>query len=139
MRGNRDPNQVFLLLSTVYNLKVTLARWAGLTDHFSSHYLFITVILYSDNEGAGMAQSEQSLGYRTDYRMIEVRFPVGVRDFPLAEIVQTSSGAHTASIQWIPEVPSPGLKRRECEADHLRPSIAIVLDTRARSREKNSL
>jgi len=38
--------------------------------------------------------------------------PAGARDFPLAEIVQTSSGAHPASIRWTPVVRSRGFKRR---------------------------
>jgi len=36
----------------------TLPRSAGLTNHVAYHYLLITLILYSDNEGAGIAQSE---------------------------------------------------------------------------------
>jgi hypothetical protein len=38
--------------------------------------------------------------------------------------VQTGSGAHPASIQWVPEALSLGIKRRGREADHLPQSSA---------------
>jgi hypothetical protein len=54
-----------------------------------------------------------------------VRFPAGANDFSLHS-VQTGSGAHPASIQWVPGVLSPGVKR---EAAHSPPTTAEVKNT----------
>jgi hypothetical protein len=65
-------------------------------------------------------------GYELDVRGIGVRVPVGARFFLLA----TSSGPvlwpTQSPIQWVPGVPSPGLKRPGREADHSPPNSAEV-------------
>jgi hypothetical protein len=50
--------------------------------------------------------------------MAGVRFPAGARHFSLLRSVQTSSEAHPASHQWVPEVPFLEVKQPGREADH---------------------
>jgi hypothetical protein len=49
--------------------------------------------------------------YGLDDRAIEVRSPTEAEDFSSSPCVQTGSGAHPASIQWVPGVLSLGVKR----------------------------
>jgi hypothetical protein len=57
-------------------------------------------------------------GYGLDDRMIGVRFPAGTGNFSLRHCVQTDSGAHQASYQWVPGVVSLGVNRSVREADN---------------------
>jgi hypothetical protein len=50
-------------------------------------------------------------GYRLDDRAIGVRSPAGAKDFSSSLCVQTGSGAHLASVQWVPGVISSDVKR----------------------------
>jgi hypothetical protein len=70
-------------------------------------------------------------GYGLDDRAIEVRSPAGAKDFSSSLCVQTGSGAHPASVQWVPGggVLSPGVKSRPGhDADPSSPSIAVVVN-----------
>jgi hypothetical protein len=53
-----------------------------------------------------------------------VRIPAGVKHFSLHN-VQTGSGAHPASCEWMPGSLSAGLKRAEREADNLPPCAEV--------------
>jgi hypothetical protein len=52
----------------------------------------------------------------------EVRFQAGARDLSLLHSVQTGSGAHPASIQWVPGALYPGAKRPGREETDYSPS-----------------
>jgi hypothetical protein len=60
-------------------------------------------------------------GYGLDDRMVGVRFPTGSGNFFLLHRVQTGSGTHPASFQWVPWALSLGR-----EADHSSPSSAEI-------------
>jgi hypothetical protein len=64
-------------------------------------------------------------GYGLDDRAAGVRVLVR-SEFSLLHIVQTGSGAHTASFQWVPGDLSPGVKRLGGETDHSPPASAEV-------------
>jgi hypothetical protein len=57
--------------------------------------------------------------------MARVRFPA-VQDFSLLHSIQTDSGAHPASYQWVSGALSPAIMRPGCEADHSPRSSAEV-------------
>jgi hypothetical protein len=63
-----------------------------------------------------------ALGYGLDNRGSGVRFPTGAGNFSLHHRFQNGSGAHPASIKWVPGVLSLGVKRPGREADHSPPS-----------------
>jgi hypothetical protein len=64
-------------------------------------------------------------GYGLDDRMVGVRYPEGAGNFS-QQHVQTGSGAHQISIQWVPRALSLGLKRPGRESDHSPPFSAEV-------------
>jgi hypothetical protein len=59
-----------------------------------------------------------------DERRVEVRFPVGERDFHLLHNINTCPGVHLASYIKAPGVVSQGVKRQGREAGHSPPSSA---------------
>jgi hypothetical protein len=101
------------------------------SDHFSSSKLFYTYIyifplfhklnyVYQKP----VYPSSIALGYRLYDR--GVRVPVEARNFSLHHRLQNGSGAHPASIQWVPGALSLGVKPPGREADHSPPSSAEV-------------
>jgi hypothetical protein len=66
--------------------------------------------VYSQFAGAGVVQSVQCLA--TDWMTGRSRFDPRQRreDFSSGLCVQTGSGAHPASVQWVPRILSPGVK-----------------------------
>jgi hypothetical protein len=67
--------------------------------------------------------------YGLDDRAIEVRCPVGARDFPLASCVQTGSGTHPTSCSMGTGGPFPGRKSWPWrDADHSPLSRAEVVN-----------
>jgi hypothetical protein len=77
-----------------------------------------------------MKSRDSSVGTVTDYglddRMIGVRFLVGAGNFSFHHRVQTASGAHQPTIQWVSRALSLGVKRPGREANHSPPSRADV-------------
>jgi hypothetical protein len=65
-------------------------------------------------------------GYGMEDRVIGVRFPVRTGNFSLRHHIQTGSGAHPASYEWVPGVLSLGVKRPGREANQSPPSSAEV-------------
>jgi hypothetical protein len=55
-----------------------------------------------------------------------VRVPADAGIFCLCRHVRTGSGATQPSIQWVPGVLAPRVKRPGCEADHSHPSSVEV-------------
>jgi hypothetical protein len=67
--------------------------------------------------------------YGLDDRVIGVRSPAGSKDFSSNLCVHTSSGAHPASVQWVPGALSPGVKARPGrDANHSPPSSAEIVN-----------
>jgi hypothetical protein len=62
--------------------------------HFSFYSLY-----YTESE-PGSSGSIVS-GYGLDDRAIEIRSPAGAKDFSYILCVQTGSGAHSVSVQWV--------------------------------------
>jgi len=57
-----------------------------------------------------------------------VQFPAGAREFHFLQNVQTGSGTHQSSIQWIMGAVYSGIKRSKSEADHLPPFFDVHRD-----------
>jgi hypothetical protein len=65
--------------------------------------------------------------YGLDDQAVEVRSPVGAKDFSYSLFVQTGSGAHPASCTMGTGGPFPGAEVRQGrDADHSPPSSAKV-------------
>jgi hypothetical protein len=81
------------------------------------------ILAYRSRVSSGSIVSDCGL----DDREIGVRSPAGEKDFSSSLCVQTGSGAHPSSVQWVPGVLSPGVKARPGrDADHSPPSSAEV-------------
>jgi hypothetical protein len=65
-------------------------------------------------------------GYGLDDLLIEVRFPAEDANSFLDTISRPALGATQPPISWVPAALSLGVKRPECEADHVPPPSAEV-------------
>jgi hypothetical protein len=63
-------------------------------------------------------------GYGLDYRGVGVRVPVWSRVF--STLLGPAVEPTQPPIQWVPGLPSPGVKRAGREADHSHPTIPEV-------------
>jgi hypothetical protein len=67
-----------------------------------------------------------ALGYGLVDRGSRVRFPAGLGIFLFTTASRMSPGPTQSPIQWVPGVPSLGVKRSGREANHSSPSSAEV-------------
>jgi hypothetical protein len=100
-------------------------------DSFGSYTIFLPVFAMLSPRLAKSWYSSVSVATRVrlDERGIAVRYSAYVKIF-LYLYVQTGSGVHAASAQWVQRAPSLGVKRPLRETDHSPPSGATVKNTR---------
>jgi hypothetical protein len=101
-----NPFHVSVCMSShlMYFLKLCMKTTDIRSCHMFIRFTFLPLVI-----GTAVAQAVWCL---TKGWTIGVRSPTEAEDFSSSLCVQTGSGAHTQPpVQWVPGVPSPGVKR----------------------------
>jgi hypothetical protein len=77
-------------------------RKPAIRDDQDDNDIMIIIIVIIARTGIAQLVVGIATGYGLDDRMIGVRFPPGAGNFSLRHRVQTGSGAHPTSYQWVP-------------------------------------